>query len=105
MFNVKDERSKQLIYLGLKTLIESGKGYGFHNSDQRHPVYTLSAKGKNPEQLNADSPEKNRMYQMLKELSEYMKENEDTNYVWWYDFSEWQKFCEFVIQFKPQFTP
>ena len=100
MFQVEDDRAIQLIYLGLKKLIESAEGHGFHNADQNHPVYKLSAEGKDIGQLEyADSPENNLVFRMLRELSEYMKANQDTGYVWWYDFSDWQKFCQYVIQF------
>lgn len=90
-------------YLGLKSLIESGTGAGFHNADMGHPVYHLGASDASPEMLKdweyADSPEKSLLYKMLSQLSKELKEAgiEELHYVWWYDFSEWRDFCKFVI--------
>jgi hypothetical protein len=94
---------KQYIYLGLKSLIESGRGTGFHNADLGHPVYRLGASDSSVEMLKdleyADSPEKNLLFKMLSLLSMELKQLgiEDFRFVWWYDFSEWRDFCKFAL--------
>jgi len=86
------------IYRGLKALIESGCGYGFHNADMGHPAYVAGADGQDSSNFG-DSPESNRLFQMLSELSTRLKNEgiENHQFVWWYDFTEWQKFCEFAL--------
>ncbi len=94
---------KQYIYLGLKSLIESGKGTGFHNADMGHPVYRIGASNASVEMLKAwqyaDSPEKNLLFKMLSRLSKELKQLgiEDFHFIWWYDFSDWRAFCKFAI--------
>lgn len=90
-------------YQGLKALIESGNGAGFHNADLGHPVYRLGASDAPPEMLGvweyADSMQKNVLYKLLSRLSKELKEAgiENSGFVWWYDFSEWKDFCRFAI--------
>ena len=95
MFENFDYDRLELIYLGLKALIESGTGYCFHNADMGHPVYLLGSKGK-IDQSWGDSPEENLLFQMLSELSVELNRR-TVDYIWFYDFSDWQKFCQFVI--------
>jgi len=88
------------VYRGLKSLIESGSGDGFHNADLGHPVYVLGAKGIiNPRWEYADSPEKNSLFKTLSTLSKELKQFgiEKYGYTWWYDFSEWKDFCKFAL--------
>jgi hypothetical protein len=98
-----DYFEKEYTYLGLKSLIESGSGVGFHNADMGHPVYRIGASDASAETLKeweyADSPEKNLLFKMLSRLSKELKESgiEGFSFTWWYDFSEWRDFCEFVI--------
>lgn len=102
--NISDEFfEKQYIYLGLKSLIESGEGTGFHNADLGHPVYRIGASDASVEMLKhweyADSPEKSLLFKMLSRLSKELKHLgiEDSRFTWWYDFSEWRDFCKFAI--------
>lgn len=94
---------KQYIYLGLKSLIESGTGIGFHNTDLGHPVYRIGASDASVVKLKdweyADSPEKSLLFKMLSRLSKELKQSgiEDFRFIWWYDFSEWRNFCKFAI--------
>jgi len=105
---VRTESDKRYVesvyaYQGLKALIESGNGAGFHNADLGHPVYRMGASDTSPEMLEeweyADSPEKSVLYKMLSQLSKELKKAgiEELRYVWWYDFSEWKDFCRFAI--------
>ena len=94
---------KEYTYRGLKSLIESGSGAGFHNADLGHPVYRIGASDAPKEMLKdweyADSPEKSLLFKMLSRLSKELKEAgiEDLHFIWWYDFSEWRDFCKFAI--------
>ena len=92
---------KSLMYQGLKSLIESGNGAGFHNADLGHPVYLAGAADEFQEMWEyADSPNKNRLFKMVSKLSKELKEMgiEDFRFIWWYDFSEWQDFCRFSVE-------
>lgn len=98
MFENLEIRDRELIFIGLKRLIETCDGAGFYNSDLGHEVYRAGASGKeDPEEHYADSPSRNRIFKMLSTLSDEMKGREDTAYNWWYDFSNWQSFCQFVV--------
>lgn len=95
---------KQYIYQGLKSLIESGDGTGFHNADLGHPVYRLGASDASEEMLKeweyADSPERNSLFRMLSKLTKELKQSgiEDMRFIWWYDFSTWRDFCKFATE-------
>jgi len=89
---------KQYIYQGLKSLVESGEGTGFHNDDLGHPVYVVGAKELDDSAwVYADSPDKNTLFKMLSTLSKELKQAEEFRYIWWYDFSEWKDFCKFAL--------
>ena len=94
---------REYTYRGLKSLIESGSGAGFHNADLGHPVYLLGASDFPEESLTgweyADSPKRNLLFKMLSRLSKELKQSgiEEYHYIWWYDFSEWRDFCKFVV--------
>jgi hypothetical protein len=93
-----------LTYRGLKSIIENGSGFGFHNADLGHPVYKIGATGASKEFTlfweYADTPQKNKLFQMLSKLSKELKsQSQDiSSYVWWYDFSDWKSFCKYVVQ-------
>lgn len=96
----KDYFEKQYIFHGLKSLIESGVGAGFHNADLGHPVYVVGANELDDSAwVYADSPKKNTLFKMLSKLSTELKESgiEDLGMIWWYDFSEWKDFCKFAL--------
>jgi hypothetical protein len=99
MFENLNHEYKALVFQGLRHLIESGEGCGFHNNDRRHPIYTEGAAGTTSEMSSKqDNAEKNALFRMLSALSQDFKENTDfTTMKWWYDFSEWQDFCKFAI--------
>ena len=100
MFKDFETGHLELIYRGLKALIETGSGVGFHNADQGHPVYALGSKGEQDDSWRyADSPEKNELYKLLSGLSSEVKSRgvHKMNYTWWYDFSEWKDFCKFAF--------
>ena len=100
MFEKFPRYEMQCIFVGLKCLIETPDHWGhvFHNGDPGHSVYLMGAKGEENQWEYADSPERNKVYKMLSELSRHFKEVGDTEYNWWNDFSEWQDFCKFAVE-------
>ena len=100
MFEGMTYDQKTLIYRGLKALIESKSGFGFHNADMGHPVYlTGESESATKEMEYADSPAKSTLFQMLSELSKDFlnSHGEAPGFKWWYDFSTWQQFCHFAV--------
>ncbi len=100
MFSQLTFSQQQLLYLGLKALIENKSGYGFLKGDMGHPVYQEGALGKDPEKTGyPDSPHKNALFIMLSELTEELKKSgiEEMGYKWWYDFGSWVNFCKFAV--------
>ncbi len=97
--NISSEHEKELVYQGLKSLIESGSGVGFHNKDLGHPAYVLGAQGKVDPVLGGDGPDQNVLFKLLSTVTKELKESgiEQQRYVWWYDFSTWQNFCKFAV--------
>lgn len=88
----------ELRYRGLKALIENGSGYGFVNADMGHLAYVMGSIGKVNYSTWGDSPKRNILFQELSNLSKELKVRgvEKNQYVWWYDFSDWEKFCQFA---------
>ncbi len=98
MFENFDDDHLKLIYQGLKALIESGKGDGFYNKDMRSLVYMSGSQGGKLIEEELDSPEKNVLFQMLSEMTKELQKREiGPRFIWFYDFSNWQKFCQFAV--------
>jgi 3-methyladenine DNA glycosylase Tag len=87
------------IHKGLRALIEGETGQGLVNSDLGHPAYRMGAQGKLDQKTWGDSPKTNTLFQMLSEISKELKKRNvhEMGEMWWYDFSDWQQFCQFVI--------
>lgn len=60
---------KQLLYLGLLSLVTSNSGHGFANGDQGHMAYAIGRNGKYNYETWGDSPERNRLFRMMHALS------------------------------------
>ena len=45
-----------------------------------------------------DSADENELYQMLKELSDDMRDTMAATETMWFDFSDWQTFCKFAVE-------
>ena len=86
-----------LLYLGLKLLLESEDGAGFHNADKGHPFILSGAMGE-PWIEHGDvvgGPADHDLFKLLSELSERMKEApSEISTRWFTDFSSWQQFCK-----------
>ena len=68
MFETLDYNTKLLIYEGLLKLVRSNSGEGFHG-DQGHPAYRMGRDGNVDYQQWGDSPEHNRLFKIMNELS------------------------------------
>ena len=97
-FDTLKADQKSLIYQGLKHLVEEGNPSVFHNGDAGHPIYLDGAENRDGAYpgYTPDSPEINQTFLMHQELSLEMKED-FFGYIWWHDFSTWQKFCQFAV--------
>jgi len=102
MFENLSNTQVELIYLGLKSLIETKSGHGLVNGDGCHLAYLSGLKERDEKDHDfGDSPDKNAIYKMLYELSNKLKKERDIEsfrFEWWYDFKDWKTFCAFVVQ-------
>lgn len=96
MFENFDRSDQELLYQGLKRLIEYGEGRGFHNRDRGHLAYRLGAQGTVDTAKWGDGPDQNRLYKMLAELSYRLSDIDDG--IRREDFTKWQNFCRFAIE-------
>jgi hypothetical protein len=69
MFEHLEMRDKAMIYQGLVCLVKSNSGVGFCNGDQGHPAYAVGKDGKIDFEAFGDSPEQNRLFKMMHELT------------------------------------
>jgi hypothetical protein len=92
MFENLDYDTKLLIYEGLLKLVTSNSGEGFHG-DQGHPAYRVGRSGDVDYEQWGDSPEHNRLFKVMHELSVSLNAAEEKNpTVTDYVFS-WADFC------------
>ena len=99
MLNVQGVNRLELVYRGLKALIERGDGTGFCNCDQGHPSYVAGANGTESPN-DQDGPEKNQLFRLLSEACRDEKFRAyaiEGSFPWWHDFSTWQEFCAFAV--------
>lgn len=85
---------KQLLYQGLLSLVTSNSGYGFANNDQGHLAYAVGRSGNFDYETLGDSPDRNRLFQMMHALSIELNvaDIDGTSEVGDYVFS-WADFC------------
>jgi hypothetical protein len=93
MFENFDYIERSLIYQGLLQLVRSNSGEGFLNGDQGHPAYRLGREGKFDFSTLGDSPDQNRLFKLMHELSVALNEAEEKRpSITEYMFS-WSDFC------------
>lgn len=76
MFEQFGMRDKAVIYQALVCLVKSNSGVGFCNSDQGHAAYAVGREGKQDYQTFGDSPEHNRLFKMMHELTVALGESD-----------------------------
>jgi hypothetical protein len=96
MFEHFDSDDKFLIYGSLLNSVRANSGHGFINGDQGHVVYRTGAKGTIPDQgTYGDHPDHNRLYQMMRELSEALKDHPElpSDQL----VRSWREFCTMAV--------
>lgn len=85
---------RQMIYLGLVSLVKSNSGVGFCNGDQGHPAYAIGRDGKFDYEQWGDSPDRNILFKLMHTLSVDLSEAEidSSSEIGDYVFS-WADFC------------
>jgi hypothetical protein len=100
VFEDLNEEEAVYVYRGLRALIESNSGIGFHNMDQGHPFYRFGANGKTipgPDR-HEESPEVNALYNMLSSLCDRLEREGRAGDTWFYDFRGWPNYCRFAVE-------
>ena len=94
MFEQLQFGEKAMVYRGLLCLVQSNSGIGFYNGDQGHPAYALGKEGKYDFQMFGDSPEHNRMFKMMNELTIALSESDadESSEIGEFIYS-WSDFC------------
>ena len=96
MFENLDSIDQFLIYGALLNSIRTNCGHGFINSDQGHLAYRCGANGDILSHGTiGDHPERNRLYKMMRELSDALKDHPElrrSDLVF-----SWQDFCKIAI--------
>jgi len=85
----------ELVYRSLIESIRTNSGYGFHNANQGHTAYILGAIEGEPSHSagHAEMPEKNSLYQTLKEICENGNVPRDLPRI-----DNWKAFCELAVE-------
>ena len=94
MFENMEIIDRYLIYQGLLNLVKSNSGVGFHNNDQGHTAYQVGCKGKWDYEQWGDSPDRNRLYKMMHELSVALNETQFEAPT----ITEWGDFCLLAVE-------
>ena len=81
------DRFEKIIFRALVEMIASNSGIGVLNCDQGHPAYRVGAEGTAG---MGDGPERNPLFEMLREFSSECHEQI-------YDLSTWDRFCSLVV--------
>jgi len=86
---------KQMVYRGLLALVVNNSGFGFCNNDQGHPAYAIGRSGDVDFSQWGDSPDSNRLFQMMHTLSVELSapEIDSSSEIADYVFS-WSDFCQ-----------
>jgi hypothetical protein len=98
-FGSLDFSEKQMVYLGLLSLVKSNSGVGFANRDQGHPAYVVGRNGTHDYAQWGDSPERNTLFKMMHSLSVELSEAEidGSSEISEYVFS-WADFCALAYE-------
>lgn len=89
-----DRMSQIIVYKSLLKSVRDCTGEGFCNHDQMHFIYVIGCSQDKCSQ-DDDSPEKNELYQMMRVLSEVLKDSQDiapNDFV-----TDWQSFCKMAV--------
>ena len=92
-----DFSSRYVLYSALVHSLRSGQTTGIHNADRHHPAYVIGAKQGDPLPGEdwGDSPTQSKQYQLMKALSESLRDCSDfrsEDHV-----HDWMSYCKMVI--------
>ena len=92
----------ELLFEALLFCIRANSGVGFKGYDQGHPVYQAGASGENDEKEweYADSPEKNLLYQLYREISLHMVDSDSVSGMKRFCATNWQEFCMLATKYE-----
>ena len=94
LFGKLDYSQKKMVFEGLMRMIKSESTSGFVNGDKGHLAYRyVGEPAPNSYEVWGDSPEHNRLYEMLVELSEDLRGDPEIK-----EFVNcWQDFCRIAV--------
>ena len=83
-----------MVFEGLMMLLKSDSDLGFNN-DKLSMAYVIGAKsGDSDFKMHGDSPDRNKLFQMMVELSEDLRGNSELS-----EFVNcWQDFCKIAVE-------
>lgn len=87
-----------MVYRALIHLVTSNSRIGFHNGDQGHCFYTAGANGDAWPSPDADSPERNRLYQMIQQARAAAGDDLQERLGGTPDVPDWQTFCQLAVE-------
>lgn len=96
-FDNFDNAEKQLLFEALLHCMRTNSGIGFKSYDQGDPVYEVAAKGEVFD--DADAPERNKFYQMYRELSLHMVDWPAISAFRGVCTTNWQQFCKLAVHY------
>ncbi|MEY2499826.1 MAG: hypothetical protein QOI07_160 [Verrucomicrobiota bacterium] len=94
MFSELTQIQKQMVFEGLMMLLKSDSSLGFKN-DKMGMAYVIGAStGDSDFAQHGDSPDRNKLYQMMVELSEDLRGHSEIS-----EFVNcWQDFCRIAVE-------
>jgi hypothetical protein len=96
-FDNLDRRDRVLLFEALLHCIDSNSGIGFDGSDQGHSCYRVGAEGADPLGHYKSSPDRNCIYQMLRELSLHLADDAAVTGIRPHFITDWQAFCQRAV--------
>ena len=92
MFEDFNFSARYILFDSLLNSIKSNSGNGFHNNDQGHPAYRIGCDEDIEIKDHGDTPERNELFKMMRELSESLEGCTDFSPD---DFvTKWSDFCK-----------
>jgi hypothetical protein len=95
VFNEFGRAEMSILYRALLDSILANRGNGFRSGNQGHPAYVAGCKGEIIQGAEGDSPNINKLYQMMRDLSDHLVDSQD------FRRSElvhsWTEFCQMAV--------
>ena len=88
---------RELLFEALLHCIDSNSGIGFEGGDQGHLCYHAGAQGADPYASYKSNPDRNILYQMLRELSLHLVDDDAVTGMRSHFITDWQAFCRRAV--------